>query len=114
MLPYGMLWYNGAPAELRDIPIGTHLHGTFYLPPKGEEKTIPPTKGPPQYGSKYNHALLLEDDFSFYQRRSQSWKINSIELQYDSSSKHFPLLNSKGQWRKNARAWQVECCAGGR
>ena len=42
MLPYGMLWYNGAPAELKDIPPGTHVHGYFYLPPVGEEETIPP------------------------------------------------------------------------
>ena len=77
MLPYGMIYYNGAPAELRDIPIGTHLHGTFYLPPSGEEETLPPNTGPPQYASKYNHALLLEDDFSFYQRRGHAWKILS-------------------------------------
>lgn len=25
MLPFGMIWYNGAPAELRDIPLGTHI-----------------------------------------------------------------------------------------
>ena len=79
MLPYGMIYYHGAPAELRDIPIGTHLHGTFYLPPPGEEKTLPPNAGPPQYASKYNHALLIEDDFSFYQRHGQAWKILSAK-----------------------------------
>ena len=79
MLPYGMIYYHGAPAELRDIPLGTHLHGSFYLPPKGEEATIPPTSGPPQYGSKFNHAILLEDDFSYYSRRGQAWKIISID-----------------------------------
>src|SRR5271165_668953 len=30
LLPYGSLRYHGAPAELRDIPLGTHLHGEFY------------------------------------------------------------------------------------
>jgi hypothetical protein len=79
MLPYGMIYYHGAPAELRDIPLGTHLNGSFYLPSAGEEKTIPPTLGPPQYGSKYNHAVLLEDDFSFYSRRGQEWKVVSID-----------------------------------
>lgn len=79
MLPYGMIYYHGAPAELRDIPLGTHLNGSFYLPSVGEEKTIPPTLGPPQYGSKYNHAILLEDDFSFYSRRGQEWKVVSID-----------------------------------
>ena len=39
MLPYGMVWYHGAPADIRDIPLGTHLHGRFMLPLEGEEKT---------------------------------------------------------------------------
>src|SRR5438067_340295 len=26
LLPYASLGYHGAPAELRDIPLGTHLH----------------------------------------------------------------------------------------
>ena len=78
MLPYGMIYYHGAPADLRDIPLGTHLHGSFYLPPKGGEKTVPPTKGPPQYGSKYNHAILLEDDFSYFQRRGWAWRVVEV------------------------------------
>src|SRR5579871_6437883 len=46
MLPFGMLRYHGAPAELRDIPLGTHLHGYFYLePPSAESKPKP--AGPP-------------------------------------------------------------------
>ena len=32
LLPYGRLRYHDAPAELRDIPIGTHLHGQFCCP----------------------------------------------------------------------------------
>ena len=36
MLPYGSVRYRGGAATLRDIPIGTHLHGWFYLPPEGE------------------------------------------------------------------------------
>src|SRR5436190_1917282 len=31
MLPYGSMRYRGAPATLKDIPIGTHLHGEFYV-----------------------------------------------------------------------------------
>lgn len=80
MLPYGMLSFNGAPAELRDIPLGTHVHGYFYLPPVGEEATIPPLpKDMERYEIKQNHAVSLEDDFSFYQRRGQSWKVVSID-----------------------------------
>ena len=79
MLPYGSIWYHGALAELRDIPIGTHLHGYFYLPPEGD-KSIPPPEGPPQLVPKQNHAISLQDDFSFYGRRGQAWKIVSVDL----------------------------------
>ena len=81
MLPYGMISFNGAPAELKDIPIGTHVHGHFHLPPVGEEATIPPLpKDMAKYEIKHNHAVSLEDDFSFYQRRGQSWKVVSIDV----------------------------------
>lgn len=81
MLPYGMCRYHGAPAELRDIPLGTHVHGYFHLPPTGEENTIPPL--PPEqqkHQIKQNHAITIEDDFSHYQRHGQSWKIAALDL----------------------------------
>ena len=81
LLPYAMCWLNGAPAELRDIPIGTHVHGYFFVPPVGEEKTIPPLpKGMEKYEIKYNHGISIEDDFSFYQRRGQAWKVASLDV----------------------------------
>ena len=80
MLPYGEISFNGAPAELRDIPIGTHVHGYFYVPPVGEEATIPPLpKDMEPFQLKHNHAVSLEDDFSFYRRRGQSWKVVSLD-----------------------------------
>lgn len=82
LLPYGMVRYHGAPAELRDVPIGTHLHGYFYLPPKGD-KSVPPPVGTPRavsYVPRHNHAVLLEDDVSFYTRRGQKWKIAMVDL----------------------------------
>ncbi len=79
MLPYGSIWLHGAPAELRDIPIGTHVHGDFHLPPVGEEDTIPALpKDQAQFQLPHNHAVSLEDDFSYYQRRGQGWKVVSI------------------------------------
>lgn len=79
LLPYCTIYYHGAPAELRDIPIGTHLHGTFCLPPAGDT-SVPPPSGQVQYVPKQNHAITLEDDFSFYQRRGRSWKITAVDL----------------------------------
>ena len=81
MLPYGTVSFNGAPAELKDIPLGTHVHGFFYLPPAGEEDTIPPLpKDMERYQLKHNHAVSLEDDFSFYNSRGQNWKVVSIDI----------------------------------
>ena len=79
LLPYGTITYHGAPAELRDIPIGTVLHGYFVLPPEGDASIPPPNKHA-RYAEKYSHAISLEDDFSFYQRRARSWKIGAIDL----------------------------------
>ena len=70
LLPYGTLRYHGAPAELRDIPIGTHLHGQFYF----DAKQGVPVKG----GSGL--ALLLEDDFSFHQRQQRIWRLDAVNL----------------------------------
>jgi len=80
MLPYGTLRYHGAPAELRDIPIGTVLHGTFLLPPKGDTTITRPTKGGQQYVPLHTHALSIEDDFSYYQRQGCAWKIVSVDV----------------------------------
>jgi hypothetical protein len=33
MLPYGIVRYHGAPADLRDIPLGTVMHVHAFLPP---------------------------------------------------------------------------------
>lgn len=81
ILPYGTLSLHGSPAELRDIPLGTHVHGYFFAPPVGEEATIPPQpKDMERYQVKQNHAVSLEDDFSFYQSRGQAWKVVSVNV----------------------------------
>jgi len=69
MLPYGTLLYHGAPAELRDIPIGTHLHGEFYWDPKA---------GKGGNGS-FSRAFRLEDDFSYQQRRQRAWRVDAVD-----------------------------------
>jgi hypothetical protein len=79
MLPYGMVWYHGSPADIRDLPPGTHMHGRFLLPLEGEEEAIPLPEKQRNSSSKYNHAILLEDDVSFYSRQGRSWKIIGFE-----------------------------------
>lgn len=81
LLPYATVRYNGAYAELRDLPLGTVVHGYFFVPPTGEEDTIPPlAEEHKRFAIPHNHAMSLEDDFSFYQRQGQSWKVVSIDV----------------------------------
>jgi len=72
MLPYGTFSYHGAPAELRDIPIGTHLHGLFYAEPQTAASKAPPKP------AVFKRCLLLEDDFSYRTRRSELLQIESL------------------------------------
>lgn len=81
MLPYGSIWYQGAPAALQDIPLGTHLHGLFYLADADERTLMPGTA----YNRKtpeveFRRCFRLEDDFTFYARQKQLWKIESVDL----------------------------------
>lgn len=81
MLPYGSIYYHGAPAALQDIPLGTHLHGMFY-------RKDPNDKSPPLLASHrrvsseapFSRCFQLEDDFTFYSRQSQAWKIDSVNV----------------------------------
>ena len=71
MLSFGSLSYHGAPAEMRDIPIGTHLHGQFYF----DEKAGKDGKG------ACTKALRLEDDFSYFTRQQRAWRVDAVDLE---------------------------------
>mgnify|MGYP001813812027 CR=1 FL=1 len=79
MLPYGMIRYRGAPADLRDIPIGTILYGRFYLPPDPKTSSVPNAKGDDVTQPAENHAILLEDGPSLCLREGKSWKLSELE-----------------------------------
>jgi hypothetical protein len=87
MLPYGMIRYHGAPAELRDIPLGTILHGRFYLPSDPERSSVPDLSkqrsGRSGAHPAENHAILLEDEPSLCLREGKVWKLKQIEVQQD-------------------------------
>lgn len=89
LLPFGWVRCHGALAELRDVPLGTVLHGTFLLPPAGDT-TVPPPKD--KYVPRHSHALCLEDDVSFYRRQGRAWKLASVSLTYHTRGK-------KADWR---------------
>lgn len=82
MLPYGTIWYHGAPAALQDIPLGTHLHGQFYLRDPNDPDPLP--EGPykrltPE--AEFRRCFRLEDDFTHHSRQNQIWKIDSVDLE---------------------------------
>ena len=67
LLPFASLRYHGAPAELRDIPLGTHLHGQFYEGVQGDKKT-------------FSQVLQFDDDFSQMTAAQRVWRIDAVDL----------------------------------
>ncbi len=90
MLPYGMVRYHGAPADLRDIPLGTMLHVRAFLPPDPQTSAVPVlpvnnrTKKLGNAGTgtapAENHVLLLEDEPSHCLREGLVWKLKELNL----------------------------------
>lgn len=91
MLPYGVVRYHGAPADLRDIPIGTMLHVRAFLPPDPKSSSVPilPVNSKDIDANHYrgrgifpaeNHVLLLEDEPSHCQREGLVWRLKDVEL----------------------------------
>ncbi|MCM8531003.1 MAG: hypothetical protein NE330_07580, partial [Lentisphaeraceae bacterium] len=90
MLPYGMIRYNGAPADLRDIPLGTVMHAKGFLPPNPKLSPVPvyPIDNKNKDMNHYrgvgvepaeNHILLLEDEPSYCQRMGLNWQLKEME-----------------------------------
>ena len=81
MLPYGIVRYHGAPADLRDIALGTVMHVRAFLPPDPKTSCVPVLqKGNPERPAE-NHLLLLEDEPSFCLREGLVWKLKEVEVQ---------------------------------
>ena len=91
MLPYGVVRYHGAPADLRDIPLGTVMHVRAFLPPDPKISAVPvlPVNNKEKDAGHYrgtgtapaeNHVLLLEDEPSHCLREGKVWKLQEVEL----------------------------------
>ena len=95
MLPYGSIWYQGAPAALQDIPLGTHLHGLFYLSDPNDKTPLPDTPNNRQTPEwEFRRCFRIEDDFTFHARQKQLWKIDAVDLE---SKKLTAKLQQNGQ-----------------
>lgn len=82
MLPYGSVHYHGALAALRDVPIGTHLHGWFYLKdPADTSKPLEIFHNRRSYEVDFKRCLRLEDDFTHDVQRSRVWRIDGVDLE---------------------------------
>lgn len=91
MLPYGIVRYHGAPADLRDIPLGTVMHVRGFLPPDPKISPVPvlPVNNKDIDANHYrgtgifpaeNHVLLLEDEPSHCQRKGKVWKLKEVDF----------------------------------
>jgi hypothetical protein len=97
MLPCGVIRYHGAPADLRDIPLGTLLHVRSFLPPDPKMSAVPvlPIDNKDRDAGHYrgtgtapaeNHVLLLEDEPSHCLREGLVWRLQEVE-HHDGSGK---------------------------
>jgi hypothetical protein len=81
MLPYGAIYYHGSPAALQDIPLGTHLHGLFFVRAPDDATDFPlgtVNRRTPEVD--FRRCFLLEDDVTHYSKRNELWKIESVDL----------------------------------
>jgi len=93
LLPYGLVGYHGAPADLRDIPLGTVMYAKAYLPPDTKISSVP-VLPLDNREKKYsyagtgvapaeNHIFLFEDEPSYCKRLGLVWKLKEINLNED-------------------------------
>ena len=91
LLPYGMVRYHNAPADLRDVPLGTVMHAHGFLPPDPKTSSVPvlPPGNKDKDAGHYrgtgifpaeNHILLLEDEPSHCKRNGLVWKLKEVNL----------------------------------
>ncbi len=90
MLPYGVIRYHAAPADLRDVPLGTMLHARGFLPPDPRISVVPvlPVNNKDikaffrnaASAPAENHLLLLEDEPSHCRREGKIWKLAEVDV----------------------------------
>jgi len=114
LLPYGIVRYHGAPADLRDIPLGTVLHVRAFLPPDPKTSAVPVLPVDSRSidanhnrgtGIKpaENHVLLLEDEPSHCLREGLVWKLKEVELKNNEG-----LLSASREHKQGRNASTVE------
>jgi hypothetical protein len=94
LLPYGVVRRHNAPADLRNIPLGTLLHASGFLPPDPNNSAVPIVQKPTIEQPAENHLLLLEDEPSHCIRLGKAWRLKEVDVQQH-LSKIFATLEPK-------------------
>ena len=81
LLPYGVVRIHNAPADLRNIPLGTIMHASGFLPPDPGSSSVPIVQKPTIEQPAENHLLLLEDEPSHCLRLGKVWKLKEVDVQ---------------------------------
>ena len=116
MLPYGLISYMGSPAALTDIPLGTHLHGHFYVKdPNDKTESVTGWHNRVSIEADFSRCLRLEDDFSYHKRQgrvyhvdavdSESWTLTATLMAEEKAvgePQRFDLRRGTRIWRKGA------------
>jgi hypothetical protein len=80
MLPYGEIFYQGSPAALQDIPLGTHLHGLYYLRHPDDKTPYPETQNNRRSPERdFRRCFRIVDDFTLRSRQKELWHIDSVD-----------------------------------
>ena len=115
LLPYGIVRYHDAPADLRDVPLGTVLHAHGFLPPDPKISSVPvlPVNNKEKDAGHYrgtgifpaeNHILLLEDESSHCRRNGLVWKLKQVELENNTGK----ILASREPEKDNGENFEDE------
>ena len=111
LLPYAVVRYHDAPADLRDIPLGTVLHVRGFLPPDPKISSVPVlpvdnkdrdanhNRGAGIFPAE-NHVLLLEDEPSHCLREGLVWKLQQLDIKDQQGmivAKREPLHGGTGE-----------------
>jgi len=118
LLPYGLVHYHGAPADLRDIPLGTVMHVKAFLPPNPKISAVPvlPTDNRlKKYGyagtgvaPAENHVYILEDEPSYCKRHGLIWKLKEVELKENAGMIVARRELKKGKWQVHVETFSVD------
>lgn len=133
MLPYGIVRYHDAPADLRDVPLGTVMHVRAFLPPDPTTSVVPvlPVDSKTKDANHNrgagilpaeNHVLLLEDEPSHCRREGLVWKLKELEIKDNAGMIVAARLPKQGEGGKveeekltfdaATRVWRGKECLG--